>query len=192
MTWPVPTPAELADYTGRPQSSYTSYVNSALLQATMMFTIMTELGAGDYGGMSADFQQLANMGIMAMADWLYLRFPYQQVIASALQAETIGSYSYSKPIQEMARNAQAIEVNSEKTGVDMFDLAYRRLARRREMSGLAYGQITGFERTNRSDLARVVWDSRECRMVLIGPGDVDKLDNQFFDINAESFPADPG
>lgn len=192
MTWPVPTPAELSEYTGRPVASYTSYVNSALLQATMMFTILTELGAGDYSGMSADFQQLANMGIMAMADWLYLRFPYQQVIASPLQNETIGSYSYSKPIQEMARNAQAIEVTSEQTGVPMFDLAFRRLAKRQQMSGVAFGQITGFERTNRSDLARVVWDPCEKRMVLIGPGDVDKLDQQFFDINAEMFPADPG
>jgi len=132
------------------------------------------------------------MGIMAMADWLYLRFPYQQVIASPLQNETIGSYSYSKPIQEMARNAQAIEVTSEQTGVPMFDLAFRRLAKRQQMSGVAFGQITGFERTNRSDLARVVWDPCEKRMVLIGPGDVDKLDQQFFDINAEMFPADPG
>ena len=48
MTWPVPTPQELAEYTGRPLTSYTSYVNSALLQATMMFTILSELGAGDY------------------------------------------------------------------------------------------------------------------------------------------------
>jgi hypothetical protein len=192
MTWPVPTPAELSEYTGRPVSSYTSYVNSALLQATMMFTILSELGAGDYGGLAPDFQQLANMGVMAMADYLYLRWPYQQALASPLQSETIGSYSYSKPLQEMARNAQAIEVTAEKTGVDMFDLAIRRLAKRQAMNGVFFGQITGFERTNRSDLARVVWDPREGRMVLIGPGDVDKLDLQFFDINAESFPADPG
>ena len=192
MTWPVPTPTELSQFSGRPVSSYTSYVNSALLQATMMFTILTELGAGDYSGMSPDFQQLANMGIMAMADWLYLRFPYQQVIANPLQNETIGSYSYSKPIQEMARNAQAIEVTSEQTGVPMFDLAFRRLAKRQQMSGLAFGQITGFERTNRSDLAHIAWDPCEGRMVLLGPGDVDKLDQQFFNISGEMFPADPG
>jgi hypothetical protein len=92
VTWPVPTPAELADYTGRPVTSYTSYVNSALLQATMMFTILSELSADDYSGMSPDYQQLASMGIMAMADWLYLRWPYAQVMASPLQNETIGSY----------------------------------------------------------------------------------------------------
>jgi hypothetical protein len=192
VTWPVPTPTELAQYTGRPLTSYTSYVNSALLQATMMFTVLSELSADDYSGLSSDFQQLANMGVMAMADHLYLRWPYQQVSASPLQSETIGSYSYSKPVQEMARNAQAMEVLSEKTGVDMFDLALRRLARRQSLSGVFFGQITGFEHTGRDDLAKVKWDEREQRMVLVGPADHDKLDFQFFDINAQMFPADPG
>jgi hypothetical protein len=192
VTWPVPTPTELAQYTGRPLTSYTSYVNSALLQATMMFTVLSELSADDYSGLSSDFQQLTNMGVMAMADHLYLRWPYQQVSASPLQSETIGSYSYSKPVQEMARNAQAMEVLSEKTGVDMFDLALRRLARRQSLSGVFFGQITGFEHTGRDDLAKIKWDEREQRMVLVGPADHDKLDFQFFDINAQMFPADPG
>lgn len=192
MTWPVPTITELAQYSGRPASSYTGYANSALLQATMMFTILSELSAGDYGGLQPDFQQLANMGIMAMADYLYLRWPYQQVIASPLQNENIGSYSYSKPIQEMARNAQALEVTAERTGVDMFDLAIRRLAKRQAMNGVFFGQITGFEHYAKDDLAKVMWDPRECRMVLLGPADFDKIDMQFFSISAESFPADPG
>jgi hypothetical protein len=191
VTWPVPTPEELAQYTGRPLTSYTGYVNSALLQATMMFTILSELSADDYGGMQPDYQQLANFGVMAMADYLYLRWPYAQVIASPLQNETIGSYSYSKPIQEMARNAQAIEVSSEQTGVQMFDLAVRRLAKRQAMNGVFFGQITGFEHTARDDLAKVKWDPREGRMVLVGPADFNKIDFQFFDVNAESFPADP-
>jgi hypothetical protein len=191
MTWPVPTVTELAEYTGRPAASYTGYANSALLQATMMFTILAELGADDYAGMDPDLQQLANMGVMAMADYLYLRWPYQQVLASPLQAETIGSYSYSKPIQEMARNAQAIEVTAEKTGVDMFDLAVRRLAKRTQMNGVFYGAIVGFEHFGRDDLAKVQWDPREGRMVLVGPADFDKIDLQFFSISAESFPADP-
>jgi hypothetical protein len=191
VTWPVPTPQELAGFTGRPLTSYTSYVNSALLQGTLMFTILSELGADDYAGMQPDFQLLANMGIMAMADYLYLRWPYQQVIANPLQSESIGSYEYSKPIAEQARNAQAIEVHAEKTGVDMFDLAVRRLAKRQSLAGVFYGQITGFEHTGRDDLAYVKWDPDEGRMVLVGPADHDKIDFQFFDVNAESFPADP-
>lgn len=192
MTWPVPTVAELASYTGLPMDSYTGYANSALLQAAMMFTVLAEQTADDYAGMNPDFQQLANMGIMAMADYLYLRFPYQQVIASPLASEEIGSYSYSKPLQEFARNAQAIEVNAEKTGVDMFDLAIRRLAKRQQMNGVAYGQVTGFERRARSDEVWIGWDADECRMVLTGPADHDAYDFPAgFSINSESFPQDP-
>lgn len=192
MTWPVPTPAELAGYTGRPLASYTSYVNSALLQATMMFTVLTELGAGDYAGLSPDFQQLANMGVMEMGDHLYLRWPYQQVLASPLESEAIGSYSYAKPDQEIARNAQAIEVKGEQTGVPMFDLAVRRLARRRELAGLFYGQLTGFEKRARSDETWIHVDEETGRLELVGPADRDQLDMSFFSINAEMFPADPG
>jgi hypothetical protein len=192
VTWPVPTQDELAAFTGRPSASYTGYVNSALLQAALMFTILSELGADDYGALSPDFQLLANYGIMAMADHLYLRWPYQQVIASPLQSEEIGSYSYSKPLQEIARNAQALEVTAEKTGVDMFDLAIRRLAKRRSMNGVFYGQITGFEHFGRDDLAKIKWDPEEGRMVLVGPADFDKIDMQFFNINAQMFPTDPG
>jgi hypothetical protein len=165
----------------------------------VMFTALSELSAADYNtvGFSAgmalvDAQQLANMGVMAMADHIYLRFAYQQVIASPLQSEQIGSYEYSKPIAEMARNAQAIEVNAEKTGVDMFDLALRILAKRSKVGGVFSGQITGFEHFARDDAARVMWDKEEGRLVLTGPADRDQIDMQFFAINAEVFPHDPG
>jgi len=191
--WPLPPLAELAEYTGRAEVSYTTYVNSALLQATIMFTTLTELGVADYGAMNPDDQTLANSGIMAMADYLYLRWPYQQVLANPLMSETVGSYSYSKPIQEMARNAQALEVTAERTGVDMFDLAVRFLARRTRANGVFYGQITGFERySERYDGVGIVWDKREQRMVMAGPSDRDQIDWQMFDINAQIFPSDPG
>lgn len=199
MPWPVPTVEQLSEFSGRPAVSYTSYANSALLQAAVMFSALSEWSADQYNSIGsnihmnlADAQQLANMGVMAMADWLYLRWPYQQVIASPLQNETIGSYSYSKPVQEMARNAQAIEVTAEKTGVDMFDLALRMLAKRTRASGVFFGQITGFEHFGRDDAAKVMWDEHEQRMVLLGPADFDKIDMQFFSINAEMFPSDPG
>jgi hypothetical protein len=199
VAWPVPTLPELAGYTGRPEVSYTSYVNSALLQATIMFTALSELSTNDYNtvgsntGMPlADAQQLANAGVMAMADYLYLRWPYQQVLASPLQNETIGSYSYSKPVAEMARNAQAIEVTAEKTGVDMFDLAVRMLANRTRANGVFYGQISGFEIFARDESARIKYNKRHDRWELIGPEDTDQVDMQFFDVNAQAFPQDPG
>lgn len=194
MAWPVPTLPELAEYTGRPEASYTSYVTSALLQATVMFTALTELSAADYAPMAPDDQQLADSGVKAMADYLYLRWPYQQVLASPMQTETVGSYSYSKPVQEMARNAQAIEVTAERTGVDMFDLAVRLLARRTRANGVFSGQVTGFEwrHHERDEGAWVKWDEKEQRLVLTGPADRDQYDLQFFGINAPVFPMDPG
>ena len=199
MAWPVPTVEELSLFSGRPVVSYTGYAQSSLLQAAMMFTGLAELSAADYNSVGiaaglnlADAQQLANMGVMAMADHIYLRFPYQQVIASPLQSETIGSYEYSKPLQEIARNAQAIEVTAEKTGVDMFDLALRLLAKRSKVGGVFSGQITGFEHFARDDAARIMWDRHEGRLVLTGPADRDQVDMQFFAINAEVFPHDPG
>jgi hypothetical protein len=192
VAWPIPTVEELSFFSGRPVVSYTSYANSALLQAAVMFTTLTERTAADYVAMNPDDQQLANLGVMAMADYIYLRFAYQQVIASPMQNETIGSYSYSKPIQEMARNAQAIEVTAERTGVDMFDLAVRMLAKRQRANGVFSGQITGFEHYARDDLAKVMWSEHEQRMVLTGPADHDKYDLQFFSISSEMFPSDPG
>lgn len=199
MAWPVPTVEELSEFSGRPAVSYTGYATSALLQAAVMFTALSEWTADEYNSIGsnvsmnlADAQQLANMGVLAMADWIYLRWPYQQVIANPLQNETVGSYSYSKPIQEMARNAQAIEVTAEKTGVDMFDLAVRMLAKRTRANGVYFGQITGFEHFGRDDAAKVMWDEHEQRMVLLGPADFNKIDLQFFDVNAEMFPSDPG
>lgn len=192
MAWPVPTVEELSEFSGRPAVSYTSYVNSALLQAAVMFTTLAERTAADYGAMNPDDQQLANLGVMALADYLYLRWPYQQVLANPLQNEMIGSYSYSKPVQAQARNAQAIEVNADKTGVDLFDLAVRMLAKRTRASGVFFGQISGFEMLARSDETRIRWDEEHARWFLEGPADRDQVDMQFFSISSEAFPADPG
>jgi hypothetical protein len=188
---PVPTLPELAEWSGRPEVSYTAYANSALLQATVMFTTLSELTAETYPSLTADDQVLAQQGILAMGDYIYLRQPYQQVIAGPMQNETIGSYSYSKPEQEMARNAQALEVTAERTGVDMFDLAIRMLSRRQRANGVFSGQITGFEHFAKDDAAHIKWDKEEQRMVLTGPADRDKYDIQFFDINSQAFPGDP-
>lgn len=192
MPWPVPTVEELSEFSGRPAVSYTSYASSALLQAAVMFTTLAERTAADYGSMQPDDQQLANLGVMALADYLYLRWPYQQVLASPLQGETIGSYTYSKPVQAQARNAQAIEVNADKTGVDLFDLAVRMLAKRQRANGVFFGQITGFELFEKNESARIRFSEEHQRWELIGPEDMNQVDLQFFDINAEMFPSDPG
>jgi hypothetical protein len=190
MPWPVPTLEQVAEFSGRAAVSYTAYINSAALQAAVLFTTLTERGASEYGALSPDDQLLADLGVQAMADYIYLRFPYQQLLASPLQSEEIGSYSYSKPLQAQARNAQAIEVSADKTGVDMFDLAVRMLSRRRRANGVFSGQITGFERFAEDDSVRLRWSDDEQQWFLEGPADRDQLDLQFFDRNSEVFPSD--
>lgn len=207
--FPVPTLQELSDYSGRPVTSYTGFGMNALVQATVAFTSLTELYSSQ--ALSTDDYLLARMGICAYADYLYLRQPYQQLIASPLMNETIGSYSYGKAMQEMARNAQAMEVMSEATGVYFFDLSVRLLALRTRAGGVYHAGITLFERTTgieghgadqgmvaaRYDGAGLFvecsdWSGSQPRFVVRGPDEFNQIDWQMFDVNAESFPADPG
>jgi hypothetical protein len=193
VPFPVPTVTDLAEYTGRPESSFSAFADSALLQAAVVFTTLTELGADDYGSLDPDQQQLAQMGIMAMGDYVYLRQPYAQVIANPLNSEVIGSYQYVKPSTLEPRNAQALEVTNDSTGVYMFDLAVRALAKRDKLMGVYSGAITGFEHLGRDDSVCVAWDCERQGFVLLGPADRDRLDFPgFADINAEVFPHDPG
>lgn len=205
--YPVPQITDLSNYSGRPPASYTAFATSALIQSTIMWTAITEIT--DPATLDSDDQLLALYGICAMADYLYLRQPYQQVIANPMQNETIGSYTYSKPMAEMARNAQAMEVMSESTGVTMYDLAVRLLAQRTRAGGVFTGGVTLFERTGRShdgdgphgDFAAVRfdgaglfldWDGGGNRWMVKGPDEFNQRDFQMLDMNTEMFPADPG
>jgi hypothetical protein len=194
--FPVPTLGELATWSGRAENSYTGYANSALLQATLIFTTVTELGADDWNGLSSDDQLLATSGIMAYADWIYLRQPYQQIIASPMESETVGSYTYSKPFPVEARNVQAMElsVGLMATGIPLWDLAVQMLSRRTRAAGVFYGQIQVFERIEpRPDAVMYVRrDEGTGQTVLLGPADVDQIEAPFLAINAETFPVDPG
>jgi hypothetical protein len=196
---PIPTVTELAEFTGRPEGSYSSFANSCLVQSCLMFTVVTDLTPDDWPALGAgtrlsiaDAQTLATNGILAMADYIYLRQPYQQLIASPLMNETIGSYSYSKAEQEVARNAAALEVQGERTGVTFYDLAVQYLAKRVSAGGIYSGAITVFEEDSRRYNGASL-QIRECdgRLVLLGPAMFDQFDAPF-DINSQSFPMDPG
>jgi hypothetical protein len=196
--YPVPQVSDLSNYSGQPESTYTSYAESALLLATIEFTFRTEITDPSqltgYNAISAaDQQQLALNGICAYADYLYLRQPYRQVIASPMENETIGSYSYSKPIQEMARNAAALEVTGEQTGVPLFDLAVQMLALRTLAGGVYSGAVSVFEHPrDKDDRAQIVVrrDHETGQLHVLGPADLDQLDFPVF-VNAENFPIDP-
>lgn len=188
--YPVPTIAQLALYSGRPEASYTSFATSALVQATVTWTALTEIT--DPSQLAPDDQFLAQIAINAYADYLYLRQPYQQAIAAPFQSETIGSYNYSKAMSEMARNAQAAEVTSEALGIPMFDLGVRMLSLRQRAGGVFYGQIGVFEQGSaRYDGYELHWDDRRGIFVVVGPEERDQIDFPMFNINAESFPSDP-
>lgn len=118
MAYPVITVDDLANFSGRPASSYTAYAtNSAVPQATLLFKIGTCLADIPEDPIS---QELAKMGMMAMADAIVLSQPFQQVLANPFNSETIGSYSYSKV-------ASAVN-NGLPTGIVWFDLALQQMS----------------------------------------------------------------
>lgn len=196
---PIPTITELAEFSGRPEGSYSSFANACLIQSCLMFTTVTDLTPDDWPSLGAgtklsvaDAQTLATNGILAMADYIYLRQPYQQLIASPLMNETIGSYSYSKAEAEVARNAAALEVTGERTNVQFYDLAVQYLAKRVSAGGVYSGAITVFEEDSRRyDGASLQIRQSDGRLVLLGPAMFDQFDVPF-DINSQAFPMDPG
>ena len=191
--WPVQSITQLSAFSGRPEGSYTSYGDSAILQATILFTVLTENSADDYPGMAPDDQVLANQGILAMADWIYLRFPYQQMIATPAMSENFMGYSYSKPPPIQVRNVQAVEIGATSTGVTLWDTAVQYLSKRQRASGVFYGQIDGMEHWAYDDQVKLLRKDKDGNLSLLGPADFNKIDFPgFMDINAQSFPMDPG
>jgi hypothetical protein len=198
---PVPSVAALADFSGRPETSYTSYATSALIQAAVVFTTVTELNWGnntDFPSLNPDDQMLCQLAITAYADWLYLRQPYQQMIASPAMSETIGSYTYSKPPPIQVRNVQAQELGVGSTGVELWDTAVQYLSKRLRANGMFFGQLECFERTSDSsdrDIGVVLRrDHRTGELAILGPGDFNQVDfpGMGGSINGEGYPGDPG
>lgn len=110
---PVPTLADLALFSGRPETSYSPFADQALMQATLMFSVVTELP--DWPA-DPDLKQIAINAILEMADRLILEQPFQGVKASPFQSESIGSYSYSRNFS-MAKVTSAA---ADKVGIGLF------------------------------------------------------------------------
>lgn len=202
---PVPTVDQLAQFSGRPVSSYTGYANSALLQACIVFVTVTEVGYGDtsnvqgFDSLNADDQLLATQGILAYSDWIYLRQPYQQMVASPAMTEVIGGYSYSKPPPVQVRNVQAQELGIGSTGVELWDTAIQYLSKRTRANGVFFGQLECFENPNHNSADRlenivVRCDPRTGNLAVLGPADFNRVDIPGFGpgINGQAFPSDPG
>jgi hypothetical protein len=90
---PVPTVQNLADFSGRPAATYGGYADTALTQATLMFSVATGL---EVWPEDPDLSQVALYAVLEMADKLILEQPYQTLKASPFQTETIASYSYGR------------------------------------------------------------------------------------------------
>lgn len=131
MLLPVPTVAELAEFTGRPEPSFPAFAPEALEQADLMFSIVTKLA--EYPA-EPDLMQLAKNAIMELADRMILEQPYYATLAGPFQSETIGSYSYSKA------SASAKTAMQGKTGLFWWDLAVDELTVA-GTSGHAHGAI---------------------------------------------------
>lgn len=132
MTLAPPTVAELSAFTGRATVTFGAFAVEALAQATLLFTLATEL---EFYPLDENLVRLAKYGIMDMADKIYLSQPYQEATASPYQSETIGSYSYSKSVQAVKKG--------DATGVMWFDLAVNKLSHGDSIG--ATGSIEGME-----------------------------------------------
>lgn len=115
-----PTVADLATFTGRPAASFTGYADQALVQATLMFSVVTKLD--DYPD-DPQLQQLALNAILEMADRLLLEQPYAEISTRPFQSETIGNYTYSKSTATVAKVQ-----NGSKTGLFWWDVAVDELS----------------------------------------------------------------
>jgi hypothetical protein len=67
----------------------------ALHQAALLFKIATGI-SDDLYPTDPDAAQIARYGIIALADELILQQPFQQIVASPINSESIGSYHYMK------------------------------------------------------------------------------------------------
>jgi hypothetical protein len=196
--------SDLAAFSGRDEATYTGYANSALLQATIRFTFLTEItDPGQLTGYNAltaaDQAMLALQGICSLADTIYLQFPYQQAQASPLNSETIGSYTYTKEATTGAGGAMyrmqagAMELSMATTGIPLFDTAVQLLSLRTMASGVYSEGMSVFDEGERRAAlgAGLFIEDDNGRRWILGPEDRNLHDFPF-SVSGQDFPMDPG
>lgn len=191
MAFTVPTVQNLADFSGRPFASFTTFANQALIQGVLYFQVVTELIDPP---IDPGMAQLAINGILDFSLVTYLEQPYQGIKANPFQSQTVGSTSYSKPVMYMRGNAQANALKGEQTGIMWFDLAVQQLALRTQRGGVFGGAVHMFD-TDWSDgvysCPSGIWlaedeDEFGCsRRRILGPADINTVTDVFFDWNLQ-------
>lgn len=152
----VPGTDEMADFNGTEEDDLSTFAPQALLQSTLLLTLVTGLSAYPDDD---DLEQLAKNAILEMAWDIYYKqlAKYAQTQASPLQSESIGSYSYSKGSPAFKAK------NNEKTGLFWWDLAIERLGSDGN-SRVGTGSLQVFEPAIQVDAEGTTW--------VLGPGDV--------------------
>lgn len=112
---PVPDRSVLVTFTGRPLGTFNDFVDEALAQATLMFSVVTGLKTMPD---DPDLAQLAINAILEMADRVLLEQPYAMIKARPYQSESIGSWSYSRTTATTAKVQ-----SGQRTGLFWWDLA---------------------------------------------------------------------
>ncbi len=154
MALPVPTVAELATFSGRLEATYSAFATQALLQSTLLFSMLTEIT--DTPSDANEAQMVAN-AIMEMADHLYLVQPFVEIKAKPFQSETMGSYSYS------VGSAASKAMSGDKTGLLWWDLCLKLLGQKTTITS---NEIIVFDRDGN------LWTDSTGNTVLVGPAEV--------------------
>ncbi len=150
MSYPVPSIADLAAFSGRDAATYGMFAQSALAQAALMFQFATGLTSAPA---DPDKAQLAMYAILEMADHIVLEQPYAAAAASPFQSETIGSYTYSKGADFRLKAS-----SGQKLGLLWWDLAIAELATADSSAGgiTASGSLRGFDEVQQAfELGRI-------------------------------------
>ncbi len=139
MSYPAPTVANLAAFSGRDATLYTPYATAVLEQAALAFQFATGLTEVPT---DPDKAKLAGYAIMELADKLYLQQAYASSSASPFQSETIGSYTYSKgsPSSTLDKATRGV-----KLGLFWWDLAIAELGVPGITGSVASGSIKVWE-----------------------------------------------
>lgn len=167
---PVPTVDDLAEFTGRDVEGFSGFAEQALTQAALVFSIVTKREALPEDDTE---RQLAVNAMLEMADKIYLEQPFAAAKASPFSSETVGSWSYTKTINQARKG--------EVTGLFWWDLAVEELSLvSRSLVASESIKILNADIYTKDDTGE---------SYIIGPADYHTPEVPF-DINAERRPRD--
>lgn len=183
--FPIYTVSDLSAFSGRSLDEYTPYADSAIIQALIFLLMVTQLNTFPSDQLE---QMIFKYAVLAWADRLVLEQPYQDAVANPFQSQNAGSVSWSKPITYSRGNAQANALKGEQTGVQWFDLAVQKLAKRTEFGGVYSKSIE----VAWDDTVHIRHDHETGEVRLVGPAEMDKDSLFGFNVSADAWGSGNG